>query len=133
MRFTHVAVGCGTHESAVFTSLVLFALRVEAGAIYLDASGSVSTNITNCTFQDNYSSSNGGVLVGAYFHVTNCTFDLSYARQSGGAIYQLGGTASISNSIFRDSQALDFAGAVSVSVRLHLDPHHNRLQRATLT
>jgi len=56
-------------------------------------------------------------VYGQYLHISNCTFDNSLAAYRGGAVYQAGGDASVSKSIFRDSQGYDTGGAVFAGVR----------------
>lgn len=72
--------------------------------------GSPTATITNCTFVNNFASSNGGAIrqfnTTAYTsEVTNCTFVVNNAGNAGGAIAVAGGTMTLRNNLFTANAA----------------------------
>jgi hypothetical protein len=72
---------------------------------YGQGGGSPTMTITNCTFVNNFASSNGGAIrqfnTTAYASaITNCTFVVNNAGSLGGAIAVVGGTMTLQNNLF---------------------------------
>lgn len=82
-------------------------------------SSSVDANITNCTFENNSATYNGGAISSEYSScfVNNCTFKNNIANFKGGAIYNYSMyprslNPPISNCIFENNSAGDSGGAI---------------------
>jgi len=81
------------------------------GVIFYGQGGGTPTmNMTNCTFVNNFASSNGGAIrqfnTTAYTSaITNCTFVVNNAGAAGGAIAVAGGTMTLLNNLFTANAA----------------------------
>ena len=84
------------------------------GGIFIDGPNSGPLNISNCTFDDNFSLETGGALYSnnSIVDISNCSFNNNDAVDMGGAIYIFLGEMSISNSTMFNNTSSQKGGAV---------------------